>query len=77
MMLRFIPRAGVPVRDPRLTPVQGGQFCYLTEPLDLEETDRVALQLLRHVRRGELKPGNKLTAMLAGLVWTADEERDS
>lgn len=69
MKLSFIPRAGVPVRDPRLQPVQGGAFCYLTAPVELDETERAAQQLLRHVRRGELDAGNPRTAALAGIAW--------
>lgn len=68
-MISVIPIEGVPVRDPRLTPIHDRAFVYLTGPVELPETDPAGLQLLRHVRRGELNAGNQQTAALAGIQW--------
>jgi len=72
-MVTFVPRDGVNVRDPRIRVVQGAMWGsdLLKEKLTLSEHDPAALQLLRHVRRGELDAGDAFTAQLAGVSFVA------
>ena len=74
-MVTFVPRDGVDVTDPRLRAVHGalyGSDKLAKEKLSLPESDPAALQLLRHVRRGELDPGDAFTAAMAGVPWTTE-----
>jgi len=66
-MISVIPRDGVKVRDPRLPAIHGQAFVYLTGPVSEDEATQAGQQMLRHVRRGELWPGDANTAALAGI----------
>lgn len=66
-MICVIPKDGVKVRDPRLAAIHGQGFIYLTTTVSESEATPAGQQFLRHVRRGELLPGDAYTAALAGV----------